>query len=278
MKRFLMLLLSIIAIFSLSACVTEGEYPALPTTSESDLVEETIDHSQNDPHIPENATTISVAMPVITDTTVAADGNILFKNIYQNMSLTLPDQDVADTVILDFLNRVDSANRHADTIQTSAKEDYVTNDWTPYLCQVTYNPMRIDSGVLSLYGHYASYSGTPHPESDPLSVTYDLTTGNSLHLTDIFPNDTAINTLIDLIISSLDLQKTEKMLFDDYAITVKDRIQSNFQYENAWYFNSDGLCFYFSPYEIAPYASGIVTAHIAYEQLAGLMNDAYFPE
>lgn len=46
---------------------------------------------------------------------------------------------------------------------------------------------------------------------------------------------------------------------------------------DGWYFTTTGLCFFFSPYDIAPYSYGVVTAEIPYSSLAGLMNDAYFP-
>jgi hypothetical protein len=47
--------------------------------------------------------------------------------------------------------------------------------------------------------------------------------------------------------------------------------------ETDWYFSENGLCFYFSPYEIASYASGIITAEIPYSRLPGILNDAYMP-
>ena len=40
---------------------------------------------------------------------------------------------------------------------------------------------------------------------------------------------------------------------------------------------NSGLCFYFPPYEIAPYTSGVVVAEIPYEKLTGILKDDYFP-
>ena len=45
-----------------------------------------------------------------------------------------------------------------------------------------------------------------------------------------------------------------------------------------FYFTPSGLCFFFSPYEIAPYSSGIITVEIPYSELPGLIYDGYFPE
>jgi hypothetical protein len=47
---------------------------------------------------------------------------------------------------------------------------------------------------------------------------------------------------------------------------------------DSWYLSDTGLCFYFAPYEIAPYNAGTVVAQIPYELLNGLLKDAYFPE
>ena len=44
-----------------------------------------------------------------------------------------------------------------------------------------------------------------------------------------------------------------------------------------FFFTTTGLNFYFSPYEIAPYSSGIITIEIPYHQLTGLLHDSYFP-
>jgi hypothetical protein len=47
--------------------------------------------------------------------------------------------------------------------------------------------------------------------------------------------------------------------------------------DESWFFSENGLCFYFDPYDIASYASGIIIAEIPYEKLAGIMADEFFP-
>ena len=59
---------------------------------------------------------------------------------------------------------------------------------------------------------------------------------------------------------------------------VDDRFQRDVLDDESWYFSQTGLCFYFSPYEIAPYASGVIVAEVPYEQLTGILENAYFPE
>ena len=66
-------------------------------------------------------------------------------------------------------------------------------------------------------------------------------------------------------------------LYENYTETVKDRFSVDPSQDEALFFTQTGLSFYFAPYEIAPYSSGIITVEIPYEKLTGLLNDAYFP-
>jgi hypothetical protein len=66
------------------------------------------------------------------------------------------------------------------------------------------------------------------------------------------------------------------MLYSDYAYVVSELFTTNKPVEN-WYFTANGLCFYFAPYEIAPYSAGTIIAEIPYSELTGLLKDEYFP-
>ena len=48
-------------------------------------------------------------------------------------------------------------------------------------------------------------------------------------------------------------------------------------HDELWYFSQTGLCFYFAPYEIAPYSSGVITVEIPYAKLTKLVHEAYLP-
>ena len=53
---------------------------------------------------------IAVAVPVTTENKYNNDGILLFQYMYQHMYLTMPDQSIADKIIVDFLNRVDQTS------------------------------------------------------------------------------------------------------------------------------------------------------------------------
>lgn len=220
----------------------------------------------------------AISLPPVKEAAEAQDGTVIFNCIYQNISLVLPEPEVADQIILDFLNRTDSMTRHAEAALAAAKQAYPSeSQWQPHLLQMLYTPIRFDSGILSLYGSKVSYTGGAHTGYSGASVNYDLLSGKVLRLTDIMRSQVTADTLSQLVIDALSAVSKEKQLFTTYDQTVKQLFGAELSgYEN-WYFSQEGLCFYFDPYEIAPFSSGSIVAQIPYSQLTGILEDAYFP-
>lgn len=220
----------------------------------------------------------AVSVPTTTESLIADNGTVIFEYTYQNMSLTLQDPDVADKIIIDFLNRIDKTRELAQTTADSAKYAYDgSENWIPFLYHVVYSPTRIDQGVLSLFGTNAVYSGMFHPDRSCVSVSYDLTTGDVLTLASIMSTKASVNDFCKLVLEGLSEMSEGDYLYENYAETVKDRFSVDPSQDEALFFTQTGLSFYFAPYEIAPYSSGIITVEIPYEKLTGLLNDAYFP-
>jgi len=273
MKRLLALVLCICILICLTAC----SKPAQSASNKEDL-----DSSQQAGNIPVDQIIppkplTCVSVPVKVASYTADDGTELFRHVYQDMDLFVTDPEVAEKVIIDFYNKADIEST-AEAIYASAKEAYTPgSNWTPYLCQVTYDPMRIDQGILSMFGSYVTYSGTPHPETSFQAVSYDLLTGEALTLGAVLTEKATNDKLCQLVISALNSLKDEKHLFVDFEDTVSERFSKDIGLDTDWYFSEDGLCFFFSPYEIASYASGVVIAQIPYQKLLGVIDDAYMP-
>ena len=222
---------------------------------------------------------ISVSVPALTEDTKAEDGTVVFQYTYQHMSLVLHKPDVADKIILNFLNRVDSTKDAATSNADAAKAAYTGQEnWTPYLYHITYSPMRIDHKVLSLFGNHVAYNGATHPERTCVSASYDLLTGDVLTLASIMSKDATVKEFCDLVLAGLTEMAEGDYLYENYKDTVKNRFEADPALDENWYFTQTGLCFYFAPYEIAPYASGVITVEIPYEKLSGLLHEAYQPE
>lgn len=280
MKKYIAALLCACMALSLCACGDHTEPTTVPTTTAAPTTVPTtapVTQPTTTPTIPETTVdittlpTLSVAAITMTTETERSEDGVLFEYTYPNVALVLPDGSVADTVMLELLNRIDATRTAADDITSGANSEILS------FYDVNYRPMRIDSNVLSLYGTQTSYAGAAHPYSECVSVTYDLTTGDVLTLEDVLSASCTAADLTPLVINVLDALSEESYLYSDYTATVEERFGQGFGTDQGWYLSNDGLCVYFSPYEIAPYATGVVIATIPYEQLNGLLKDQFFP-
>lgn len=220
----------------------------------------------------------AVSSPFFTKTTFAADETAIFRQTVQNIALIVPEPEAANKIIVDFLDRTD-IDEQAAAVAVSAEQAYnsAPQAFSPYWASLTYEPVRIDSGVLSMFGAYAAYTGAAHAEYIFKSVSYDLTSGDVLTLEKILSQPNSIDSITQLTLDALEPQKDAKQLFDGYENTVLDHFAKGAEQITDWYFSNTGLCFFFSPYEIGPFSSGQIVAQIPYSKLAGIMNDAYFP-
>ena len=80
---------------------------------------------------------LAVSVPAVTERYTDEDGRELFSYTAQHMQFIFPDAEVADKVILDFLNRVDVSRSDAEDILRAAQNDYtdtlfLSNHIQPY--------------------------------------------------------------------------------------------------------------------------------------------------
>ena len=278
MRKWISVILMIGLAISLWGC-SEPAVPTQITTlpQETTAVPTMATDTPDTPIIIEKPLT-AVSVPHVTETNNAENGTVLFNYTYPHMALVMQDSDVADKIILDFLNRVDSTAEIADQLRQSATANYNSSqNWIPYLCQVQYEPARIDQGVLSLSGTISTYSGGMHPEHTNMSANYDMLTGDILTLGSIMHMDASTQDFCELVLEELSPKAQELYLYSDYEQGVAKRFTTDESNDEGFYFTTIGLCFYFSPYEIAPYSSGTITVEIPYEKLVGVIHDAYFP-
>ena len=272
MKRVICTILIIGLVFSFLGCKKKKPNPSEPP--EGNSTPSSSVNTQDDFY----KTMVAVSVPTVTDYTTHEDGTVLSKYTYQSMSLVLHKPQVADKIILDFLNRVDSTGASAKEIANQAKSTYNGDkNWVPYLYYITYNPTRIDHKVLSLFGNNVVFSGAGHPERTCASASYDLLTGDVLTLASIIHKDATTDQLCALVLDGLSKMAEGNYLYKDYAKTVKQRFETDASVDEAWYFTQNGLCFYFAPYEIAPYSSGVIIVEIPYEKLSNILHEAYLP-
>ncbi len=274
MKKTLGLLLALSLFFSLCACNKTKVVDKKPTedtkeTEPSSVVDSDIVISQRP--------MVSVATPTVTETTTADDGSEIFHYTYPALNLVFQDAAIADKVVNHHRKRMAEHLAYAEDIRLSAVSAYRPGkDFMPYLYSLAYNPMRIDQGVLSIYGNCITYSGGAHPEHHGFGVNYDMVNGEVLTLGSILQHADKEDTLKDLLISSLDAIAKERNL-SGYKDNVETRFAKDASFDEDWYFTPTGLCFFFSPYEIAPYSEGTIVVEIPYEKLSDIIAAEYFP-
>lgn len=278
MKRCFMYLLTALMLISLWGC---RQAPATVPSTAGQETTETTEPAPTETHpkiTAEQQPMAVISMPVVTENETAADGTVIFSHTYQNITLTLPEPEVAEKITLDFLNRTDlhdiALSIRDAAIAAHTQGSGITD---PYLCSSVYAPVRIDRGVLSLLGNDVTYEGGAHGSQVSKSVSYDMVTGNALTWQDILQDGITSGDICTLVLDALGEHKDKSQLFPDYPQTVESIFAQGLQHHTDWYFSNDGLHCFFSPYEIAPFATGTVTAKISYAALTGILKDEYFP-
>ena len=221
---------------------------------------------------------VTVSLPGSLEEFTSDDGSVIFRYFRQRMQLIVPDQEVADKIIDDFRNRIDQSATVAEEIHQQAITAYQNQTLqSPFLCNVTHAPMRIDQTVLSLYGNHITYSGGAHPSYSCCAANYNMLTGEVLTLGSILAGPESKAQLCQLVIDQLAEQQEAQYIWPSYPDTVTQRFATEESFDESWYFSDRGICFYFAPYEIAAYASGVIIAEVPYGKLTGIIDDAFFP-
>ena len=209
--RYLQLIIALLC-FSLllTACGQE------PITTQPSSTEATEDTTTID--IPEDTTVLvpsfenlySASMPITTETSYDENGKPVFQYDYQTLHLILPDIDVADKVIIDFLSRIERTRDDADQLKNHAVDAAKKSSLAePYTYQIQYNTTRIDQGVLSFFGQAIQSGDAMHSSRQCLSANYDLVTGDVLTLGSILYRAESKDALANLVIESLKERQNE---------------------------------------------------------------------
>lgn len=231
-----------------------------------------------DPDVPSTLENMySVSLPITTEQYHSEDNVLLYSYSYQTIYPVLPDRDVSDKIIMDFTNRIEQTRTESNSLLAEAENSHSTSAvFSPFSYEIQYDVTRIDQGVLSLHGHIIQISETSPTNRHLISANYDLVTGDMLTLGSILYHADTKDDLAELVISQLE-EIEDLILYDEFRDTVKARFQRDESTDEEFYFNENGLCFYFAPYEIAPRSYGTVVAEIPYNKLTGIIDDAYFP-
>ena len=127
---------------------------------------------------------------------------------------------------------------------------------------------RADTFAVSfLQGKYV-FTGGPHGNYDYHGVNLSTLTGREIEFTDVFTDTEALS---EVIIERLKEQHPED-LYPDFEKTIREFAAKN---EFNWTLDPRGVTFYFNTYEVAPYACGLLTVSILFDEHPELFHPAY---
>lgn len=161
-------------------------------------------------------------------------------------------------------------DKYSDAVQ--AAEESLAGDseyMSEYEVSETVTVRRADTRVLSLMldGYY--YVGGVHGTPYTMGFTYDTVTGERLMLTDVV---TDVEQLPDLVDEQLDIFWNRDYLYED--LDLRSFFDENLD-SIQWVLDYNGITIYFNPYEIAPFASGILNVTISFAEHPELFKEQY---
>ena len=256
---------------------TEPSATATPTETE----EESVPPATQAQEVPLVAVSL---IPVLEEET-SEDGTSIFQYQYQKIQATIPTApNAAEKITNAMEERIKEASSSVEGVLNWAKQDYTgDSSWVPYSYEVMFRPVRVDSSIISFSGLAWNFSGGVHPNRSLISCSFDTETGDVLTLSDVLTNADVAEALYLKVMDGLDRRSEElnpgqSVWNDDYQDIVREHFDLEHTSSECWYFTETGMHFYFSPYEIAPYAVGEVDIEIAYSELNRLLKETYFPE
>jgi len=125
-----------------------------------------------------------------------------------------------------------------------------------------------DNQTMSISVTYYQYTGGAHGISFKETVNLDLVNEKELLLQELFAGSAAYKqVLTDELLKQMTNEKD-----DLFAEAVRDFKATD---DLKFYLTDEAIVFYFNPYEIAPYARGIVEYEVPYDSLQDVLNKNY---
>ena len=187
---------------------------------------------------------------------------------YQNYILSQSDQD-SEKFIQEYMTNPDS---YSESFAYEYSEDLQC--------------ARADNLAVSFVVVGSIYTGGVHPSVWQTTANFDCQIGTYLSLADILTeNSLELSSSKGLTVSPSELlaAKIANKIYEDSELyselfdtsqiptIAKELVREG----TRWYFAQDGIVFYFQPYAIAPYSSGIVQLTLPYTSLHGIVKDEY---
>ncbi len=233
------------------------------------------DASAPDITVSPNETNITIDMSTDTEEITADDGTVLLTKSYSYPVITIEgNNEAAEKINADILSRVESFRANKES-EEWAKEGYVSSqdseyDFIPYMEDIAFGIQRADSNVISFVETSYSFTGGAHGNYGSGGINFNTKTGDIIAFSDL--SDDAVAFHEDTLAYNQELAKTEayqeRMFSSDFLSP--DSLESVLYADGKWYLSTEGLVFISNPYELGPYAAGMIEFVIPYSDLADM--------
>lgn len=167
--------------------------------------------------------------------------------------------------------------KNQELIEDDAEELYASNAdsgfvYPPHIHNVDFTVKRNDSKYLSLYLVYNAYTGGAHGTHYDVGYNFNLSTGHRLELKDMFkPDVDYVSAINEQIQSQIDTIKAEYVAKDEGEWHPYMGFETISE-DQHFYLTDDSIVIFFDLYEIAPYAAGVPTFEVSFEELEAYLN------
>lgn len=277
MKRLFSALLTFVLILSLTACGDKGA-GAAPEDPEPSQSTETPAPEKAPEKVPEKDPEPAPA-PAVVPLRIMK-GPIYYDEWDENFN-PLISAACEDLALMEDLPALASALYELNTDQSVGAYSFV-QEWRPdakefltqhpdffggFTFESAYTVQRADSLILSLREDFSSYTGGVHGNYGVWGYSFDTATGERLALEDILTDTEGLDQIIAEKIRA-------KYSFEPFP-SLDETLAEYAPEDYAWTLGYQGITFYFSPYEIASYAAGLLTATVWFDEMPELFREEY---
>lgn len=174
-----------------------------------------------------------------------------------------------------------------DGLFAAAKEDYAFRqeeglDFNGYVSESEAKIMRADEDIFSFRLNAYSYTGGAHPNSSVAAYNYDTKTGKEVALSEVISNQDKLCEVLIEKLEALSEAQGGNLLSEGYKEVVQDEVYEReiegiegIKNKLTWTLSASGMTVYFSPYEVGPYAAGLITVELPFAEHTELFSEKW---
>ena len=210
----------------------------------------------------------------VEDQDTADDGTVIYSRSYTQPLVTIANNaEAAKKINADIQSRIDAFTA-SDSIRNESHEYYELSskeegyDFFDYNENLEFEKVRSDNKVISFIMTSSGYMGGAHGYYNSFGLNYDTKTGELIDFAELSDNSDKFYN--DTLEYNRELTQTdeykERMFPEDFFDG--SELETVLYSDEKWYLSDEGLTFISNPYELGPYASGIIEFVIPYDKLA----------